>query len=305
MVSWSRCRGDFRCLVFGPLLLVAAAVVLVSAGSSQAAFPGRNGLIAFDHSTGEFDQIFTMTRSGTQVRQLTSGPVSSASPAFSADGRQIVFERPPAMGNGGLDLWTMNADGSDQRFVAATKELVQAFPGWSPNGKEIVYSVFGSRKERGIWVIDSNGDHLRRISKGNDKHPVWSPNGRWIAFDRARSPGIHSLWVVPAKGGAARRLTGGGAMPEWSPDGRKILFGRIGGVTSSLWTMNANGSHAHPIGHILNYIVQRPAWSPNGREIVYDRNGSNLLYMIDANGKHQHVVPNSQDAGDPTWQPLG
>jgi Tol biopolymer transport system component len=76
-------------------------------------------------------------------------------------------------------------------------------------------------------------------------------------------------------------------------------------VTSSLWMMNADGSHPHPIGHITDYIVDPPAWSPNGRKIVHVRNGSTLLYMIDANGKHQHALPNSQDYGDPSWLPLG
>jgi TolB protein len=285
------------------LLSTAIAVVTVTAAgaqSSSAAFPGRNGLIAFDNVVSNGFQIFTMTASGAHLQQLTNADSSSSQPQFSADGRHIVFERPPASGRGGMDLWVMNADGSGQHRVASTRAEVMASPAWSPSGTRIAHAGGG------IWVVGVDGHHVRRLTRGDDADPAWSPNGRWIAFDRSSD---HSkklqIWVVPAKGGRARNLGAGNSAsePEWSPDGRRIAFDVIGrGVTGWIGVVNADGTRVRVLTRFNDFPTDRPAWSPDGKKLVYQvvGDGGNDLYMVGIDGKNRHVLPHTANADDPT-----
>lgn len=71
-----------------------------------------NGMQIVFASTREQDdvEIYTMRINGQNVRRLTSSPGVDDDPVWSPDGRQIVFE---SERNGNLDIWIMNADGSN------------------------------------------------------------------------------------------------------------------------------------------------------------------------------------------------
>jgi TolB protein len=104
---------------------------LLFAIPAHATFPGKNGRIAFIQS----GEVFTMNPDGSDIKQLTHlGPDNSASfPAWSADGKQIVFnESPPP--DGIPQLWVMNADGSDQHLVFAEQDFAENRPSFSPDG---------------------------------------------------------------------------------------------------------------------------------------------------------------------------
>src|SRR5258708_16467923 len=58
-------------------------------------------------------------------------------------------------------------------------------PTWSPDGKRIAFTLFGS-----IWAIDAQGGEAAQISSsaGYHAHPAWSPKGDWIAFINGNPP---------------------------------------------------------------------------------------------------------------------
>jgi len=70
------------------------------------------------------------------LRALTQDQANRMYPTWSPDGQRIAFM---SWRNGKTELFTMNADGSDQRilFSPATGSAID--PRWSPDGSRIVF----------------------------------------------------------------------------------------------------------------------------------------------------------------------
>jgi Tol biopolymer transport system component len=128
-------------------------------------------------------------------------------PSFSWDGSQIVFEKAGEMwaadSQRALEIWTANADGSNQRKVegVAPSTVTTLNPTFSPDGFRIAYcSANGPTGD--IWVIPSKGGqpHQLTFDRTNAGKPVWRPDGRHIIFSSGRR-GSRTLWRVPKSGG--------------------------------------------------------------------------------------------------------
>jgi opacity protein-like surface antigen len=79
-------------LVAAALLAACVALVVAAQEPARATFPGENGDIAFVGLDAESTyQIFTVSPSGENLRQLTFDNISKESLAWSPDGRRIAF----------------------------------------------------------------------------------------------------------------------------------------------------------------------------------------------------------------------
>src|SRR5688572_19085984 len=127
---------SFRRMVAG---LVAVSIALAFAGTADAAYPGRNGKIAFSANwNGNYD-IYTIDADGTRLTRLTYDLQEDFEPKFSPDGSRILFVRLSPVG-ATYNLWVMNADGRDQRLVVRMRTFDRASAAWSPDGTLVVYT---------------------------------------------------------------------------------------------------------------------------------------------------------------------
>ena len=140
----------------------------------------------------------------------------TAEPAFSPDGRTIVFAR-------GGDLYSVRADGSGQRALTSGAELDSA-PLVSPNGR---YVVFERRATEGAPRRPLHGRHRRRRPARADQRRRRRPRSLLLARrprDRLRPQrrrggrrhGRRPLLGAADRGGLAR-LTRTGAIDEFEP----------------------------------------------------------------------------------------
>jgi Tol biopolymer transport system component len=303
-------------------LLAAALVTLLGFGS--VAKQVRNGRIAYVHvGTGNRFQIYTMTAAGAHRRPVTtSHRYSSYEPAYSPNGKRIVFVRAFKQ----RDLWLIRANGTRRRDLTSTAHVSEVEPAWSPDGKEIAFAVESPAALPGIWTVGVDGTGSRQLTNGADSHPSWSADGSKIAFARAGA-----IYVVPASGGTPTQLTFPGAdsdgqpyvdlEPTWSPDGGQILFVSDRGAPAEsvneldIWAMAADGSNVHRVTNTPNRDEHDPAWSPDARWIVYSGMGSfhgassSQIYVSKADGSNRRILTHACGEcayvnDEPTWQPL-
>lgn len=315
---------------------LAALVLFVVAASQQAraAFPGRNGVIAFDRGGGRNNftdfQIFTVRPDGSHVRQLThtGGGVENDTPAYSARGRRIVFRR--TTGTTPSEIYVMNADGSHVRRLTHTPPSGEGggsfSPAFSPSGRKIVFVRIvrsGSNYPLEIFVMNSDGSHVRRLThtrNGYNTRPKFSPNGRRIIFERTNSQGVPDIFVMNPDGSHVRRLTHssssrGSEAPDFSPNGRQITFVRYTRDYDDIFVMRSDGSHVRRLTH-TRFPVNNgggeaggPVFSPDGRKIAFTRNGKNFTDIFTMNADGSHVRRLTRTTGGrrsdgANWQPL-
>ena len=220
------------------------------------------------------------------------------------------------------DLWTMRSDGSGQKRLTYTAHVSEFDPAWSPGGSRIAFAVERPASKQGIYVMDANGRHRRRLTNSDDQEPSWSPDGRSIAFTRysgVSNSGSWNLFVIRLSDGSVGNLsndpTASDVQPDWSPNGKRIIFASDRGNApegpdqTDLWSMNADGTGLRRVTDTPDFSESDPAWSPNGQWIVYGGAGasggaSSQIYISRPNGANRHAITHSAIANEqPSWQP--
>jgi TolB protein len=163
----------------------------------------KDGTIVFTSlRDGDLD-IYTMDKNGENVKRLTNELGYDGGPFWSYDGKQIVFRahhpetekekadyltllkedliRPTK-----LDIWVMNADGSNKRRVTKLDKASFA-PYFFPDGKRIIFSsnVDDARgRNFDLYIVKVDGTGLERVTFNDtfDGFPMFSPDGKKIVF---------------------------------------------------------------------------------------------------------------------------
>lgn len=206
--------------------------------------------------------------------------------AWSPEGNKIAFLSNRTNPDW-LELWVMDADGSNQTRLTASvlsginqtggpyPPLPWSLPSWNPDGTKIAFSGWlWGYNSYDIWIINADGTGLQQLTEHEmyDVSVAWSPDGTKIAFQSFRSNNW-DIWVVKTDGSNPMQLTenaGENIQPSWSPDGDMIAFisNRTGAI--ELWVMDADGENQKQLADMPSWTeTYYPSWSPDGDKIVF------------------------------------
>ncbi|MHB8949994.1 MAG: Tol-Pal system beta propeller repeat protein TolB [Rhodoferax sp.] len=167
-------------------------------------------------------------------------------------------------------LWVADADGENAQSALASPEPIIS-PAWSPNGSQIAYVSFESRKPV-VYTHDVATGKRRLIAnfRGSNSAPAWSPDGRTLAVTLSLDGGSQ-LYAIDSAGGAPRRLAQNTSIdtePVYAPDGKSIYFVSDRGGAPQIYRMPATGGAAERVTFTGTYNIS-PAISPDGRWLAY------------------------------------
>lgn len=179
--------------------------------------------------------------------------------------------------------------------------------------------AFGSRTAKEIYVVDFDGENLRRLTWDDDiaMSPAWSPDGKRIAYSSFKA-GIPRIYEINLEDGQERLLVPEGHgqhdTPSYHPDGNSIAFTIVGPDPEGLYTYNIRD------GCCLKYLGGgrfndlQPNFSPDGEWLVFVstrlRFSTPQVYLRRLGGGDDELLsPFRYGEGgfftDPDWSPCG
>src|SRR3954468_1962137 len=295
-------------------MATAVAATLALAPAAQAAFPGRDGLIAFTRAEGsKHGQLYLVRPDGSGLRRITHRRHGAGGASWSPDGRRILFSSTPR--RGGVQVFVKRLGGGVRQLTRGRDTY--AYPAWSPSGRRIA-AVRGPGARDGfqyesLVTMRADGSRKRVVYSGgrlSTSYPAWSPDGRSIAFvhtDIGGTGADPNVYVVPAAGGPATLVTDVGSQdhPDWSPDGRLIAYTyglELG--PDDIRVVRPDRSGDAPVTDALSVSDGWPAWAPSGRRLAISRLGRIWTLAPDGSGLRQLTRGRTGvNDWDPSWQP--
>jgi Tol biopolymer transport system component len=228
------------------------------------------------NASGTFDIKVKNLGTGVITNLTNTGEgVNERWPDWSSDGSQIVFNRRSPKDS--LDVWVMDADGTNERFVAGLPGpgmyLEDCCASFSADDASV---IFASNRAGNfdIYRKDLHGsasDGSRRLvrltsSEFYEGTPAVEAGGTVLY----RSSDGQKIYRIdpddPSKGASLVPTTGMIRTPAGSPDGAKIIFGHIAtaGAQIDVAIADAQGGNQTQLTATPDFSETDPTWQPTG-----------------------------------------
>jgi len=312
-------RRAARFTAFAALIAVCGFALLAISGShsGEAAFPGANGRIAYSYGDAYTRAIWAANPDGTAPTMLTSG-ASDETPAYSADGSRIAFER-----NGGIAV--MNANGgavtqlvSRSGSTASETEWVEDYetaeqpprvlpfvriqtttgkwhgfgsPSFSPDGAQLAVSEWKEETEFVSICAVAGDEDEECLEYGN---PDAYTDYEFQCFECS----VHIVTISSTSGAQTGVVTsppvGNYDMRPAYSAGGKIAFERRTEFDSAIFVVASPGTP--PVQVTSGSEDSAPDFSPDGSKIAYVR-GNGDLALVGAGGGPVTILQTPKPAG--------
>ena len=178
--------------------------------------------------------------------------------------------------SGNMDLWVMNADGSNQRQLT-TNAGNNSQPVVTRDGQYIIF-VSDRSGTSNIWRLDADGTNPKQLTSGSgEANPHCTPDGKWVVYTLLGA-GKPTVWRVSIDGGAPEQMIDRYTThPTVSPDGKSIAcFYRPdqSKARTKIGVFNVDGGEPISTFELAEVSLFDSAssvlrWSPDGKALLY------------------------------------
>ncbi len=312
---------------YGRSLAAGAAACLVVGASSLAQVDGNGGAegdiaavsdawrrmpaISPDGAQIVFSERGDLWRVGVEggvAIPLTTGEAWEGHPVWSRDGARIAFASDRF---GDLDVFVMNADGSDVRrlTVHAASDIPSDF---SPDGQHVLFSsarqdsaassYFPTGALPELYEAPVTGGTPRMVFTNPAEQAKWSPDGAQIVYREEKayenewrkfdvSSFARDIWIYDVASGAHRQVTtnsGGDHAPVWSPRGDGLyLLSEVDGAPFNVYSHDLDSGDRTALTTHTVHAARQLSISADG-VMAYSYHGE--IYVVRAGAAPQPVA---------------
>lgn len=205
-------------------------------------------------------------------------------------------------------LQVADTDGFNPQNIIKSREPIMS-PSWSPDGRQIAYVSFESKKSA-IYVQTLATGERQKVSElpGINGAPAWSPDGSQLAMTLSKD-GNPDIYVLDRASGNLRRITDHFAIdtePSWSRDGSQLVFTSDRGGKPQLYLVPAAGGQPQRVTYEGEYNA-RGVFSPDGKSLamVHGVGGSYRIALLDLASKQLRVLTPGNLDESPGFAPNG
>ena len=239
---------------------------------------------------------------------FTPDPRSDVSPAWTPDGKHIVFS---SWFDYRAALYEIDADGQNERQLTDDGQVVA--PAVSPDGRRIAFTGHRSGYGPDLYVARADGSNAQRLGAHTrlaESAPAWSPDGVRLAFSRhAVTEYRESEWLFVARAdgnGRGLRLVQSDddsyleADPSWSANGRFIAYAGTGGI----YVIPSTGGKPRLVA---GGLLETPAWAPHTNRIAAVHNDTIRILRLRGRDRARTIrafeFSGLYEVGDIAWEP--
>lgn len=209
---------------------------------------------------------------------------------LSFDGKMLGISHHAPEDGRKSNVYVVPVEGGEPKRI--TKLGPSYFHGWSPDGRELVYT--GDRDGAlDIYKISVDGGDEKRLTdaEGVDDGPEYTPDGKWIYFNSSRT-GRMQIWRMTPGGQDQQQVTEdehNNWFPHISPDGKWIAYLAFPPEVDAadhpfykqvtLRLMPVGGGPARVIAYLYGGqgTINVPSWSPDSKRLAFVSNTAAIL----------------------------
>jgi Tol biopolymer transport system component len=233
-------------------------------------------LLAFYRAErGPVGDIWLVPAGGGQPRQLTFDSAPAGSPAFTPDGRFVIYSSQRA---GGRTLWLVPVSGGPPRaLTSGAGEDVE--PDVSADGRRLVYATLRHTEALVVQPLQGGAPRTLLERREHTNGARFSPDGRQLAWFGATETGTH-VFTLDLASGEIRQLTQGrgeeNIMPRWFADGQRLAYYQTR-PRQALLAVPAGGGPLATLADGFGWETHNGA--------VFDADGRNIVYTFGPPGQ--------------------